>query len=304
VVNNFTRVSPPAWFDSPDYAGFINNLDSGVPYVRGINFIGDQYQIRRELPWISDDNPGFGASFSDHSGEVIPGNTFDFAAIHGRAILNAGYSVHSSGVEAFSNGTVSYSSDYAVDLICGKQVTTPIGSGLKGCKYSVFPKALRKALIEYSTAGGNIIVSGSNIGTDVWDKVFPIQKDSTESAETQAFVETVLGYRWAGNYASRVGTIRPVRNNLLRLKGKLVTWEFWKDRNPYVYSVDTPDGITPAAESAVTFMRYGDTEMPAGVVYDAGTYKVVSLGFPIETMKNQGDIDILLANILYCLKGE
>ncbi len=52
VVNNFTRVAPPAWFDTPDYAGFMNNLDAGVPYMREINFIGDQYQFRRDLPGL------------------------------------------------------------------------------------------------------------------------------------------------------------------------------------------------------------------------------------------------------------
>ena len=34
VVNNFTRVSPPVWFDTPEHAGFMNDLDSGVPYLR------------------------------------------------------------------------------------------------------------------------------------------------------------------------------------------------------------------------------------------------------------------------------
>ena len=74
--------------------------------------------------------------------------------------------------------------------------------------------------------------------------------------------------------------------------------EFWKERNKFIYNVETPDGITPASELATTFLKYGDTDIPAGVFYNSGKHKVVSLGFPIETMKNQGDIDILLASIL------
>lgn len=298
IVNNFTRVSPPAWFDTPDYAGFLNGLDAGVPYIREINYIGDQYQIRRELPWVSDDNPGFGGSFSDFAGQVVPGNTFDFTSIHGKAMIQAGYTFHSSSSDAFAEGATTAGNDFALDLICGKQLTTLVGNCKSLTKYQVFPKTIRNGLKKYTESGGNIIVSGANIATDVWDKVFPIQVDQTEAAESQAFVESVLGYHWAGNHASKVGTIRPVRNNVLPLRGKLVTMEFWKERNKFIYNVETPDGINPASELSTTFLKYGDTDIPAGVFYNSGKHKVVSLGFPIETMKNQGDINILLASIL------
>ncbi len=303
VVNNFTRISPPAWFDTPDYAGFLDELDAGVPYMREINFIGDQYQIRRDMPWKNDDNPGFGASFNDFAGKIIPGNTFDFAAIHARAILRAGHVVHSSSSAALMEGLLTPDGEFALDLICGKQVTTPIGGGAKGCRFQVFPAALRKVLQDFSVAGGNLIVSGADIGTDLWDKVFPIQPDPSYTEPAKAFAETVLGYRWGGNYASRIGTIRSVRNSVLPLKGKLVSMEFWKERNQFIYNVETPDALEPANVKSIPFLRYGDTGSNAGLLFDAGTYKAVTLGFPIETMKNQEDIDILLAGILNCLRG-
>lgn len=303
VVNNFTRVSSPAWFDTPGYAGFLDEVDGGVPYMREINYIGEQYQIRRDLPWTDDDNPGFGASFSDFAGKVIPGNTFDFTATHARAILRAGHVVHSSSVAALMDGTVSAKGEFALDLICGKQVTTPIGGGASGCRYQVFPSPLRKVIKDFADAGGNIVVSGSNIGTDLWDKVFPIQTDPTYTEPAKAFAETVLGFRWGGNFASRAGTIRPVRNSAIPLKGKLVSMEFWKKRNPFVYNVETPDALVCANVKTIPFLRYGDSGSNAGIIFDAGTYKAVSLGFPIETMKSQEDIDILLAGILNCLRG-
>ena len=90
IVNNFDRVSGPAFFDTPNYAGFDNRLDSGVPYIKDIAFIGEMYQSRRRLDWLSDDNPGFGASFDDKAGIPVAGNTFDYAVLHGNAILKAG----------------------------------------------------------------------------------------------------------------------------------------------------------------------------------------------------------------------
>ena len=124
VVNNFTRVSAPAWFDTPEYAGFNADIDAGVPYVREINFIGPQYQFRRSLPWLDDDNPGFGACWTDEAGKVFAGNTFDYCGIHGKALMDAGYAFHSASVSAFSADSSIADSDLALDIICGKQITT------------------------------------------------------------------------------------------------------------------------------------------------------------------------------------
>ena len=123
-------------------------------------------------------------------------------------------------------------------------------------------------------------------------------KDSIYTATTKEFVETVLGYKWMTNQATRGGLVHPMRNGAIPLKGKIREAGFWNESNPFIYSVETPDGIVPAAESATGFLRYSDTEITAGVCFDAGTYKVVSLGFPIEVMKNQEDINVLLAEIL------
>ena len=83
IVNNFDRVSGPAFIDTPEYAGFRNDLDSGVPHVRDIAYIGEMYQLRRDSEYISNDNPGFGASYDDYAGKIVAGNTFDFPSIHG-----------------------------------------------------------------------------------------------------------------------------------------------------------------------------------------------------------------------------
>lgn len=55
VVNGFTRVSAPDWFDSGEIAGFYSIRDHGVPYINDISFIGDQFEFRRDIPWMDDD---------------------------------------------------------------------------------------------------------------------------------------------------------------------------------------------------------------------------------------------------------
>ena len=100
VVNNFTRVSGPDWFDSGKMAGFYDNKDHGVPYMEQINYLGSQFEFRRHLQWRDDDAPGFGACRSNHETENIAGNTFNYPAIHGKAIMKAGYSFVSTSVKA------------------------------------------------------------------------------------------------------------------------------------------------------------------------------------------------------------
>ncbi len=298
IVNNFTRVSSPSWFDTSDYAGFTNHLDAGVGYVKEINFIGPQYQFRRELEWKDDDNPGFGASFINEAGKIVPGNTFDFTAIHGRAFLATGHPFHSVSTASFQSGDYLSRKDKSIDIICGKQVTTMVGSGKVENKYQVFPEALQKAIKEFTDGGGNVLISGANIGTDVWDKVFPIEQDSVYTAKTIDFVEKTLGYRWLTNFATNSSTVKPLRNRMLDLSDTSGMLPFRKDRNQVIYNVETPDGIVPSSENACTFLRYSDTDISAGTCFKTDTYRTVCLGFPIETLNDRNDMEVLIGSIM------
>ncbi len=296
IVNNFTRVSAPAWFDSPEYAGFNADLDAGVPYVREINFIGPQYQFRRELPWLDDDNPGFGAAWTDEAGKVFAGNTFDYCGIHGKALMAAGYAFHSSSVAAFSTDRTLAQSDVALDLICGKQITTVVGTGKVPDRFQVFPTDLQQAIKRYTADGGNVLVSGANIGTDIWDGIYPVHKDSVYTALTKEFVEKTLGYRWMTNYASRNATVKAKNNGAITI-GTLEI-QFHKDRNPFIYCVETPDGIVPASDKALSFLRYSDTEISAGTCFEGEGYRTVCIGFPIEVIKGEPCTVSLIKDIM------
>ena len=299
IVNNFDRVAPPAWFDTPAYAGFDNMLDSGVPYIQEINRIGEMYQFRRDMPWTDDDNPGFGASYTDMAGKLVQGNTFDYPYVHGRALMEAGYSFFSTSARAFADDNSMYRDFWVADIICGKQVTTPAGRGAKQAdRFRVFPSNLMNAIKTFTSKGGNVVISGSNIGTDLWDKVYPVPTDSTYQAESQNFVKSILGYKWLTNYASRGGNVMVMHNKTMNLDTFSRTFDFYQRPNDYIYNVETPDGILPASDNASTFLRYTDTNIPAGVCFDGNGYRSVSLGFPIETIKRQEDRTALMKAIM------
>jgi len=271
VVNNFTRVAAPAWIDTPQVAGFMDNLDSGMPWGRDIHFAGEVNEFDRSCAWTDDDNPGFGGCYLDHAGSPVAGNSFDFAYAHGAAILKAGYAVESSSAEAFDGR----SGAFAIDIICGKQVTTRIGRGAAADRYTVFPEALQDAVTVFTAGGGNVLISGAYIGTDAWDHVYQGVPKGPESA--RSFVTRVLGYEWVTNFGSHSASVTPVRGTGL----PAVTYN--RDWSSAIYRVENPDGLKPAGPRSSILMRYPDTHIGAAVRYDAGIYKVAAFGFPLET---------------------
>ena len=89
--------------------------------MQQINYVGPQFEFTRALDWRDDDAGGFGASRSSYEKQVVAGNTFDYPAIHGEAIMKAGYSFVSSSVKAIEDGEMHLRGMVALDLILGKQ---------------------------------------------------------------------------------------------------------------------------------------------------------------------------------------
>ncbi len=297
IINNFDRISGPAFIDTPSYAGFDNRLDGGVPYVKDIAYIGEMYEFRRNSEYVSNDNPGFGASYDDHAGKIVAGNTFDYPYVHGKAVMNFGYAFYSCSNETFASDTTFANAAWTMDLICGKQVTTLIGSGTQH-KYQVFPAEIQNAVRRFTSAGGNVLVSGANIGTDVWDSIYPVKIGKETREEAKKFAREVLGYKWVKNYAGRNGTVSYRESGMIgTCDGR--DMDFHNDINKECYCVETPDGIAPvSAKTGSTFLRYADTGISAGVCFEGKGYRTVSLGFPIETLKDEKDINDIIGTTL------
>lgn len=276
IVNNFDRVSGPAWFDGQERAGFDNRKDSGIGYISDITYVGEMYNFNRSDEWISNDRPGFGASYSDMAGEIIAGNTFDYPSLHGKAILNAGHPFYSCSNERFASDQDISRAAWTADLICGKQVRLTDG------RYPVFPKSMQNAIKEFTSNGGNLIVSGAYIGTDASD-----------------FVRNILGYKYITSNAGRHGQVKPWFKSPIE---NLEPMAFSVTQNSAIYCIESADAIAPACKSAQTVLKYSDSNLSAGVAYQSDGYKVVSYGFPIETLLTQGTVSNLILNTLEYLK--
>jgi hypothetical protein len=303
IVNNFTRVSGPAWFDTPDYAGFDESLDGGVPYMDDISYIGPMYQFRRGLQWESDDNPGFGASYDDMAGFRRAGNSFDYPYVHGKAVMASGRGFSSVSAEALSLFPELAGDFGSIDLICGKQVTTVPGKSLKAQRHQVFPKGLRDALAGFASGGGNILVSGADIGTDIWDRVYPVVKDAADSAEAASFAEKVLGYRFVSNYACRSGELRTTGKSR-NFKAVRPSFTYCGTPEEKIYCVETPDAIRPSDSKGGIFLKYADTGLPAGIWSRREGYRTVCLGVPLEVFRDEDDIRAVIGAALDFFEGK
>lgn len=297
IINNFDRVGPPAFVDSEHWAGFNQTTDRGVAYIREIGYIGDMYQFSRDREYIGNENPGFGATFSTNVGEAIGGNSFDYPAVHGKAILRSGRAFTSCSAHALERDTTLYSgfgkgSD--IDLICGKQLTCCNKEEGEG-RFSVFAPGLQKALVSFSGRGCNLIVSGANVASDVWDRVFPVQIDSVQREMTKIFIRNTLGYKWITNHASQRSHVASFGKELSPAMLKV---SFHNAPNAECYSVESPDGIIPASKNAQTLMRYTDSGIGACVGYRGEGYRSISFGFPLETIDNEDDIYLILSTAL------
>ena len=293
VVNAFTRISGPDSFALGEgdscYAGFLNDKDSGVPYKYDISHIGSQFEFRRNLPWRDDDAAGFGGSHSNYENKVIAGNTFDYPYLHGEAIMAAGYSFVSTSVKAVEQG-IDLGGYCAVDIIAGKQKEIRVGRGAVPNRYKLYSAALMDALRAYTAAGGNVMLTGAYVASDVWDGI-------TSGKAEQDFASRVLGYNWRVGRAATQGKFYTVASPY-REFAYGSEYEFCQTLNEEVYCVESPDGVIPADDKGKTIFRYGENNIPAGIAADMGVYRTVVMGMPFEIIRSAESRNLLMQSVL------
>lgn len=289
IVNAFDRVGAPKWMQSKDstFAGFFPAYDHGVPYIKDASYLGGMYEYRRLIPWTDDDAPGFGACYNDMAGQIIAGNTFDYAFDHGKAFLAKGYSFVSSTRSAVESGKTDMCEYEICDMIMGKQAQSNDGALTKVISYEVYTPAMRKAIENFCCNGRKFLISGAYVSTDLVD-AYKVDPSGAE------FAKNVLKIKWMTHSASKDGKVAAV-NNKLGFKGN---YEYYSELNDKKYVCEAPDAFTPACENAYTIFRYPQSSISAGVAYDGSDYKVVTLGFPIETLKSQCQINGLIGEVV------
>ena len=263
VLNAFTRVSGPDWFADSTYVG-IRPQGHGVGYGKDISYIGEQFDFDTRHPWITDDECGWGSCYCDQQAALTMGNTFDYPVLHGKVLAEMGYSYISAN--AYAIDTIADVD--AVDLIMGKQKLTILGTDTA---FKSFTPELQKVVADYLEKGGNLLVSGAHIASDM------------QSPKDKAFIKEQLHCTYRCNHASEQGSL--VVNRRVLSPG---TYTFHATPNANCIHTENPDCILPA-DGAQAVAKYADTQLNAAVAYDGREEekgKTLAWGFMLESTQN------------------
>jgi len=285
VVNGFDRISGPAWFDTGNMAGIEWWNDRGVADHYDIITLGDQYDFMRKNTWNDDDSPGWGASYSDMAGKINPGNSFDFSFVHGKAVMDAGFSFCSVSDEYFESPVSDLSAFKHIDLIFGEEKTTPFFNDTLKCDFRIYTPEFIKKINELASAGRNIFMSGSYVGSDLY---MPVDSSAIK------FADAVLHFTHRTGHAVRTGEVYSTDYARKDLSGR---YSFNTGYSPVLYSAEAPDAIEPSGRGAISAFRYTENNASAGVLF-WGNYKTLILGFPFETIVSEEQRAVMMKQIL------
>jgi D-alanyl-D-alanine carboxypeptidase len=139
-----------------------------------------------------------------------------------------------------------------------------------------------RALVDaYLAGGGNLMVSGAEIGWDL---------DFLGDADMQAFYEASLHAAYVEDDAGTFSAI-PVHGGLFSGLGELGFLV------PQTMQVDYPDVLSPQSGAVSELLYVGGTGGTAAISY-SGVHRVVYLGFPFEAIDNGLQRESMLAAIL------
>ena len=283
VVNGFTRVSGPANFTAGGRAGFLAEEDFGVPYKYDISFGGYQQEFSRSA------GESFGRSGSNHVATVAGGNTFDYPSVHGKAIALTGRGFVSCSVQAVEEGKVRLNDYATVDLILGKQKLTDVGgsSGLKKSLFAAFPKALQQQLAGYVEKGGELLVTGQNVMSELYSEKAP-----EGSAD---FAVSTLGLADSSSSKSHSGKVKV--SDLGKLSGETIGYSNTLRQDRYI--VEHADILVAAdGVKAKTILNFTDTGDAAGLIVNRGKGKVAIMSVPFESLLDVSQSGRLMKEIL------
>ena len=246
IINAFDRVSSPHYFVNETEAGFVHELDYGIPYHYDLSFVGHQYEFNQKVKYKNDSNPGWGASGRD-TAMVIQGNTFNYPYIHGKALRENGYSFSSCSKNAMTN-IENYD---VVDLILGEQCDTPL--------FELYPTNLQQALFEYvQQKRSKLIITGAYVAS---------------SKKSELFMQKGLRYKQLQDSATQ--------NGLLYAESQKMFYNLQIWPNTKQYFVQNVEALSPIDTNSETLLYYADTNLPAAITVGKKS-KIVVAGFPFE----------------------
>lgn len=282
IVNAFHRLSSPAVIDNDSLCGFDLQEDIGLSYGKTLAWTGQQKVFDKQqagkTPWLG---------YSDDSllGRFTAGNDFNYAYTHAEAIRQAGeYNIVSISSGAFTKETPTEGISM-IDIIFGNEKND--GHSLK--PYKTFTPQMREAIEAYQSRGGNILVSGSYITSDMSEENeqqwmaerLQIMNDSIERNMNPFGCDSIA--------------------DTVCMNGKPIA--VYRHVNEEHYASVASDILRHAGGNNTPFMTYA-SGTTAAVTHSGKDANIVAMGFPFECIKNADDRAMVMKEILQFIHGK
>lgn len=259
LVDGFHRLASPQVIDDGTSQGFDIDADPGVTLGPSPGWCGRQTVFDASRRGREDEG-GLGYSDDTLTGLIAMGDDQDHLFPHAEALAATdAYSISSCSSKCVEQGNVDLRSYEAVDWVLGLERNDGYSLG----DYKTFTPKARRTLQDFTAQGGRLLVSGSFVGRDM-------QGDAERT-----FLANVLKCQWAGSNESPSETVT----------GLGTTATFHRSLNEQHYAAPHPDNLTPCGNSFAT-MRYADGQ-DAAVAYQGADYKALTVGFPLECVKEK-----------------
>jgi hypothetical protein len=82
--------------------------------------------------------------------------------------------------------------------------------------------------------------------------------------------------------ASRNGEVKSQQSQVWRKKAD---FSFNTEPSEDIYPVESPEIVIPVGKKSYTILQYKHSQQSAAVAYN-GTYRCITMGFPMETIKD------------------
>ena len=258
LVDGFNRVAGPQVVNTDAMCGFDMEQDPGVADFKTAGYCGYQQYFNRD-GLGRETSRGTGFSGAELEGMILAGNTHDYPTRHAKDFLAGGkYTIASCCSSAL--GKMPTAQYQLIDLIFGAQKV----DGYSSINYKTFTDELQQQITAYTQNGGNVMVSGAYIGSDM------------QQPQEYEFTSRVLKYQFA--------TVQH-QDSTTTIQGMNATFGVFRYPNEINYWIRNADVIQPS-ENAYSMMVYADSNLSAGTAYQGSDYRVMAFGFPLECIDN------------------
>jgi len=287
LSNNGIDFNDPIELSAEDLT--INDLSENSIYylkLKAVNQIGES-GYSEVLAGIPSSNMALNLLIVNAFDRSTDGNTYDFIRQHGSAFYYNAVSFNSATNEAIINGLFNLNDYPIVDYILGEESTAD----------ESFNSTEQSIVSNYLINGGNLLVTGSEIAWDL---------DYKGSSNDKYFIRNFLKMQFATdapyNTSSTYYEVELVENDYIYNP----TSFFFDNGSHGTYDVKWPDVILES-QGSKGFIKYAalDTQSGyAGLLFE-GLFpggdkpgKIISLGFPFETIYPETNRNIFASEIL------